>query len=59
MSNFSITLANYLIKRYGINISEVNAIIEDEWDYIEEHYLSENSSVEDIAKNLISIYMVA
>lgn len=59
MTSFSITLANYLIKRYDINISDATMIIEDEWDYIEREHANENSNLQDIAENLISIYMVA
>lgn len=59
MTSFSITLANYLIKRYDINITDATTIIEDEWDYIEQEYANENSNLQEIAENLISIYMVA
>lgn len=59
MPNLSIMLANYMMKRYSINMNEVTLIIEDEWDYIEDKYLNSNYTIEEIAKDLISIYMVA
>lgn len=59
MHDFSIQLTNYLIKRYEINISDIQNIIEDEWDYIEQEYVEGNSSIEIIAKELVNIYMVA
>lgn len=59
MQVFSITLTNYLTKRYNVNIADAMMIIDEEWDYIEEDYNINNNSVENIAKNLIDIYMVA
>lgn len=59
MHDFSILLTNYLIKRYGINISDIQSIVEDEWDYIEQEYVNGNHSIEVIAKELVDIYMVA
>ena len=58
MHDFSISLTNYLIKQYGINISDIQNIIEDEWDYIEQEYVN-GDCVEVIAKELVDIYMVA
>ena len=59
MPTFSISLTAYLIKRYNINISEATTIIDDEWDYIEAEYICGQNTIEEIAKNLIEIYMVA
>ncbi len=59
MITFSIKLTNYLVKRYNINIQQASLIIEDEWDYIEERYLSDNVSVEALAQELVDMYMVA
>ena len=59
MQVFSITLTNYLTKRYNVNLSDAMMIIDEEWDYIEEDYNVNNNTVESIAKNLIDIYMVA
>jgi len=59
MHVFSITLTNYLTKRYNINVADAMMIIDEEWDYIEEDYNINNNAIENIAKNLIDIYMVA
>lgn len=59
MLSFSINLTNYLVKRYNLNSSDAVTIIDDEWDYIEKEYLSGENTIEEIAKNLIDIYMVA
>ena len=59
MLTFSVTLTNYLSKKYNIKISDAMMIIEDEWDYIEEEHLILSNNIEDIAKNLVNIYMVA
>lgn len=59
MQNFSIKLINHLTKRYAINISEATAIIEDEWDYIEQAYVNGDNSFEVVAKELVDMYMVA
>ncbi|MDD5372451.1 MAG: hypothetical protein PHO62_03370 [Sulfurimonas sp.] len=56
---FSTKIINRLSKYYNINKDDARAIVEDEWDYIEQEFVSQDSSVEDIAKELISIYMVA
>lgn len=56
---FSTKIINHLSKYYNINRDDARAIVEDEWYYIEQEFVSQDSSVEDIAKELISIYMVA
>ena len=58
LRTFNVTLTNYLIKKYNVKISDAMMIIEDEWDYIEEEFFLE-SSVENIARDLVDIYMVA
>lgn len=59
MLSYTTTLTQYIVKHYNINISDATNIVEDEWDYIEQIYLSEEISMESIAQDLIDIYMVA
>ncbi len=59
MQIFSITLTNHLTKRYNLSVADAMMIIDEEWDYIEEDYIVNQNSVENIARNLIDIYMVA
>ena len=59
MQNFSITLASYIVKKYNISLSEVESMIDDEWDFIEQEYFIYNASVKYISKELLEIYMVA
>ncbi|MBU1658567.1 hypothetical protein KKG72_05860 [bacterium] len=59
MQTFSISLTKHLVKRYNMNMSDAMDIIEDEWDFIEEVYASQESTVEALAQDLIDIYMVA
>lgn len=59
MQTFSKKIVERLHKHYGLNRDEAQALVDEEWDYIEEEFVNETSSVENIAKNLISFYMVA
>ncbi len=59
MLDFSLELIKCLTKHYNIKTDDAAVIVEDEWEYIEQEYLNEASSVESIAKELINIYMVA
>lgn len=56
---FSAEIINYISKYYTINIDDVRAIVEDEWDYIEQEFIAQESSVQDVAKEIVSLYMVA
>ncbi len=59
MLAFSTKIINYICKHYNINRDDAAAIVEEEWDYIEQEFVAQESSAEDIAKELISLYMVA
>ena len=59
MQAFTISIINYLAKYYYINRDEAKEMVNDEWDYIEQEYINASLSPKDIAKYLISIYMVA
>jgi len=51
-------LSEHLLRYYNIRTNEVESIIEDEWDYIEEHYLY-STPISTLAKDLVDCYMVA
>lgn len=51
-------LERRLVKQYFIAKDNARIIIEDEYDFIEECF-NASMSVEEIAKELIAIYMVA
>jgi len=59
MPTFTISIINYLAKYYYINQDEAAEMVNDEWDYIEQKYVNAKETPKDIAKYLISIYMVA
>ncbi len=59
MSAFTISIINYLAKYYYINRDEAKEMVNDEWDYIEQEYINAKETPKDIAKYLISLYMVA
>lgn len=52
-------LEERLVKYHFIAQDNVRIIIEDEFDFIEECLQNTQMSIEDIAKALIDIYMVA
>ncbi|WP_345979229.1 hypothetical protein [Sulfurimonas sp. HSL3-2] len=52
-------LEQRLVKYHFIAQDNVRIIIEDEFDFIEECLQNTQMSIEDIAKALIDIYMVA
>ena len=52
-------LEQRLVKYHFIAQDNVRIIIEDEFDFIEECLQNSQMSIEDIAKALIDIYMVA
>jgi hypothetical protein len=56
---FSAEIIDYISKYYTINRDDVRAIVEDEWDYIEQMYIAQESSAQEIAKEIVSLYMVA
>ncbi len=56
---FSTKVIDYICKYYNINRDDARAIVEDEWSNIEEAFVTQEHSAEDIAKELISLYMVA
>ncbi|HEY9202972.1 hypothetical protein [Sulfurimonas sp.] len=59
MQAFTISIINYLAKYYYINHDEAKEMVNDEWDYIEQEYINAKETPKDIAKYLISLYMVA
>jgi hypothetical protein len=59
MQTFSKKIVDRLHKYYGLNRDEAQTLVDEEWDYIEEEFVNETSSVENIVKNIISLYMVA
>ncbi|TKI68386.1 hypothetical protein FCU45_10260 [Sulfurimonas crateris] len=59
MPAFTISIINYLAKYYYINSDEAKEMVNDEWDYIEQEYINGSNTPKDIAKYLISLYMVA
>ncbi len=59
MLTFTAEIINCIHKYYNINKEDAQEIVNDEWDYIEEEFVKEQSSAKEIAKNLISLYMVA
>jgi hypothetical protein len=56
---FSTKIIDYICKYYNINRDDARAIAEDEWSNIEEEFVAQERSAEDVAKELISLYMVA
>ncbi len=56
---FSAQIIDYISKYYTINRDDVRAIVEDEWDYIEQVYIAQERSAQEIAKEIVSLYMVA
>jgi hypothetical protein len=48
-----------LIKYCNLSKNEAEEMLNDEWEYVEQAYSEGIISAEDMAKELISIYMVA
>lgn len=59
METFFIHIAARLTKYYSLSKNEAQEMLNDEWEYVEQAYSEGVLSVEDITKELISIYMVA
>lgn len=59
METFFIHIAARLTKNYSLSKNEAQEMLNDEWEYVEQAYSDGVLSVEDITKELISIYMVA
>ena len=59
MPTFSTAIINRLVKYYGINEEDANAMVSDEWDYIEHEFIKNEITPQEMAKELISLYMVA
>lgn len=59
METFFIHIAARLTKYYSLSKNEAQEMLNDEWEYVEQAYSDGVLSVEDMAKELISIYMVA
>ncbi|MDQ1263395.1 MAG: hypothetical protein QG559_396 [Campylobacterota bacterium] len=58
MLSFSAQVVKRLTKYYNLSQAEAEAIISDEWDYVEE-FFHQGATPMDVAKELVSIYMVA
>lgn len=58
MQTYTDKIVRKIVSYYNINIQDATAMVEEEWEYIEEGYFKEIAP-HDIAKNLISIYMAA
>ncbi len=59
MLAFSTKIISRLTKYYGINEEDARMIVSDEWDYIEQEFIKHETDPQEIAKELISLYMVA
>lgn len=59
METFFIHIAARLTKYYSLSKNEAQEMLNDEWEYVEQAYSDGVLSVEDMTKELISIYMVA
>lgn len=59
MVNFTAQIADYIVKYYNINRFEVLRILDEEWEFLEEAFLTEDVAIEALACELIELYMVA
>ena len=59
MVNFTAQIADYIVKYYNINRFEVLRILDEEWEFLEEAFLTEEVAIETLACELIELYMVA
>ena len=58
MDIFIDNITKYLVKYYNIRMSIAEAIVEDEWEYIEEEYFN-TAELKEVARNLVNVCMVA
>lgn len=58
MNSFVEEITMHLIKYHNIRLSVAEAIVEDEWEYIEEEYITATPA-QQVAKNLVHFCMVA
>ena len=59
MESFFIEIVARLTKRYSLSKDEAKEMVNDEWEYVEQAYSEGVLNSEAVAKELISIYMVA
>lgn len=59
MLDFSNAIIDRLVKYYAINKDDAKLLVSDEWDYIEQEFIKNEITPQEIAKELISLYMVA
>ncbi|MDD2790183.1 MAG: hypothetical protein PHU40_05885 [Sulfurimonas sp.] len=59
MVAFTEAIVNYIVKYYNVNRAEVVMMVEDEWDYIEDAFHEGNTTVKQMARELLDLYMVA
>jgi hypothetical protein len=59
METFFIQIVARLTKQYNLTKNEAQEMLNDEWEYVEQTYSEGVVTAEDMAKELISIYMVA
>ncbi|MFA5233009.1 MAG: hypothetical protein WC390_01320 [Sulfurimonas sp.] len=59
METFFIQIVAKLTKQYSLTKNEAQEMVNDEWEYVEQTYSEGVISAEDVAKELVSIYMVA
>lgn len=58
MNSFVEEITLHLIKFYNIRVNIAEAIVEDEWEYIEDEYITATPA-QQVAKNLVNLCMVA
>ena len=59
MNEFVFQIAEFIFKYYNINRLEISMMIEDEMEFIEEMFYEGEADVKSVAKELVTIYMVA
>lgn len=59
METFFIQIVARLTKQYNLTKNEAQEMLNDEWEYVEQTYSEGVVSAEEMARELISIYMVA
>jgi hypothetical protein len=59
METFFIQIVARLTKQYNLTKNEAQEMLNDEWKYVEQTYSEGVVSAEEMARELISIYMVA
>lgn len=58
MDIFIENITKHLVKYYNIRLSIAEAIVEDEWEYIEEEYFNA-TELKEVTRNLVNVCMVA